>query len=117
MGAVSSSGQSSLKKLCCSPIGHFRGTLCLYFTTSPCGNLSYEKELDLYENEPISRTHFHKTQFDTGAKHNLEMAHSPYHLEGMVNDDDIDLLVHSFDIHGIPRPDESQHFDGHPRAA
>lgn len=39
-----------------------------------------------------------------------------YHLEGMVNEDDIDLLQRSSDIHGIPRLDESQHFDGHPRA-
>ena len=34
----------------------------------------------------------------------------------MVNEDDIDLLQRSSDIHGIPRLNESQHFDGHPRA-
>lgn len=34
----------------------------------------------------------------------------------MVNDDDIDLPVRSSDIHGIPQPDESRHFDDRPRA-
>ena len=67
---------------------------------------SYENELDFHD----------KTQFDLEPKDNYDMASSPYHLERIVTDDDIDLLVHFSDIHGIPRPDESQHFDGHPRA-
>ena len=70
----------------------------------------------MHKNEPISRRYFGKTQFDTEANDNLEIAHSPCHLEGMVSDDNNDLLVRSFDIHGIPQPDESQHFDGRPRA-
>jgi len=46
----------------------------------------------------------------------VKMASSPYRQEGMVNDDDIYLLVHFSDIHRIPQPDELRHSDGHPRA-
>ena len=69
-------------------------------------NLSYENELDFHD----------KTQFDLDPKDNCDMASSPYHLERIVTDDNIDLPVHFSDIHGIPRPDESRHFDGRPRA-
>lgn len=111
---VSSSRQSSLKMPRCSPIGH----VLLYLVQ----NLSYEKWVWFTQRwacrwSLFSYQWFHtNNHFDTETKDNSKMAYSPYHLEDMVNEDDIDLLLHSSDIHGIPRLNESQHFDGHPRA-
>ena len=110
----SSSRQSSLKMPRCSPIGH-----ALFYLVQ---NLSYEKWVWFTQRwacrwSSFSYQWFHtKNHFDTETKDNSKMAYSPYHLEDMVNEDDIDLLLHSSDIHGIPRLNESQHFDGHPRA-
>ena len=114
MAAVSDSGQSSLKMHCCSPIKAIFELLCASVFKQVLVKTFHRQrslicmKMNLETWKLVSRRHFHDSIWHRG-KPQLEK-------EGMVNDDDTDLPVRSFDIHGIPRPDESRHFDGRPRA-